>query len=229
MDVLNALIGDTVEQSEEISNFCKAIREYLPDSSFSLVLNKDEFISIEGALHLPDEVRNRLLDKAVKENSIVRSQILDSGFAYAISVQELNSVLIFTLPRHDANSSAVPLCPDTVRLCIRLFFSQKEILQEQEYRIVQKNQLNRKIKALEKSYMEILEDNFHQHQLIQKKQEDYSETLKKEIACQTEELRRINARLEESAQLKQKILDNAATAIFTVDIKGRITSANREF
>ena len=126
IDVLNSLIGDTVDQSEEITKFCKAIREYIPDSFFLLVFNRGESISIEGELHLPDEVRDRLVDEAGGENSMVRSQIPDKGFAYAIPVQELNSVLIFSLPRHDANSSAMPLCPDTIGLCIKLFFSQKE-------------------------------------------------------------------------------------------------------
>ncbi|MGA1869349.1 MAG: SpoIIE family protein phosphatase [bacterium] len=229
INILDTLIGDIADQDEEIQQLCTALKDYIPPSFFLLIADRHEGLSSKGELELPDEIRDHLVAEAKLENSMVWSQMPHKDVVYALPVPEFKAILIFILPEYHANLFARQQSPDSIQLCIRLFFLKKNLEEEQEYRIVQKNQLNRKIKSLEKSYMEILEDNSKQHQLIQKRQREYSKTLKIEIERQTEELRMINTRLEESSHLKQKILDNAATAIFTVDIYTNITSVNREF
>jgi PAS domain S-box-containing protein len=107
--------------------------------------------------------------------------------------------------------------------------SQKTLQDEKECLVVQKEQHNRKIKVYEKKYQEILQDNHRHFETIQKQQQEYSQKLKSEIDRQTAELRATNERLEKTSRLQEKILDNAATAIFTVDPDRRITDVNEEF
>ena len=76
-----------------------------------------------------------------------------------------------------------------IQLCIDLFLSRNKHHNDQTYRRIQKEQLDRKFHVLEKNYQEILEDNHQQYHVIQQQQMDYSRTLKVEIAKQTAELR----------------------------------------
>ncbi|MBN2467125.1 MAG: PAS domain S-box protein, partial [Deltaproteobacteria bacterium] len=228
ISVLNSIFDDGSHQTMQGQKLLECINTYVPDAMVELVFSDDRTVfGREGAFS--KSTRKRLLKNVAKDKKMVSVAVGENGCAYAIPVKTLDAVLLFAFRELSLDSAATAYAPTVVQLCTELFLPYEALHQEKEYRMTQQRQLNRKIRVLEKSYLEILADNHRQHQVIQKKQADYSKTLKVEIARQTEELQKANVCLEINNQLQQKILDNAATAIFTVDVMGRITSVNKEF
>jgi len=126
-------------------------------------------------------------------------------------------------------TETVDRIPDSCRFVSNCFFSKKALEEKEDLLITQKKQLHRKLLVLEKKYQEILEENHRGHQVLQEQQENYSRRLKSEIDRQTAELVRANRDLETKRRFQQKILDTAATAIYTTDKQYRITGVNKEF
>ncbi len=62
------------------------------------------------------------------------------------------------------------------------------------------SQIDRKLSVLESKNQETLADSYRQHEIIQKQQEEYSQTLQSEIDKQTAELRKVNTDLRDSNQ-----------------------------
>jgi two-component system sensor histidine kinase/response regulator len=227
-DAIEGIFDNFIDPDRERCKLLSMIENHFPDGCFQIVSNGSPIIFKGQKIQLPQDIWNKAGD-ASEEASPVCFELPTGQPAYAVPIRELNSFLYCEFPPQTSDLRFQDGHMGVIYLCIDLFLSQKTLREEQAFYKIQRKQLQRKFNVLEKKYQDILEDNHRGFQIIQKQQSNYSRTLKLEIARQTKELRKANARLKENSSFQQKILDNAATAIFTVDPQCRITEVNREF
>ena len=200
MDVIEDIFSEADERKEDSHQLVALLKDYLPVGSFQLVLDNGESVSSGDKLDLSGEICKMLADKAKKKNGLIRHEIPEPLLIHTMPIKELDAALIFGLPSKGTDPFLAMYGTAAVRSCVELFNSRKTVLEKQDYIEIQKKQTERKVNVLEEKYIKILRDN---------------------LAA--------TDRLKEHSQLQQQILDTAATAIFTADAQGRITTVNEEF
>ena len=228
-DLQDDIFSDFVDVNADLRQLLLLLAKNVPDVYFNFILNTGEVVSLQENQHLSSDADRHVAKMAWVENGLVHFELPNGRFVFAMPVSELNAVLTMRLFEKPPDSAVGSYVTAVIKLCIDLYLSQKNVQDEKAYLITQKEQRNRKIKVLEKKYQEILQDNHRNFVTIQKQQQEYSQKLKSEIDRQTAELRATNERLTKTSRLQEKILENAATAIFTVDAERRITDVNDEF
>jgi signal transduction histidine kinase/DNA-binding response OmpR family regulator len=213
MDVVPKLIFNELDEPEEESQrFLKFLEERLPGWHFQLLMkNGKVFFLGDESSHIR-EIRNGLSHHLKQEEALTHFKLKDGSLVCGMPIEALNADLIFSL----ADQGAVPAVPKDhaplIQLHTDLFFAQSALLNEQKFREIQKNQLDRKFRVLENKYQEILEDNLRQHQRLQRQQAAYAQTLKSEVARQTAELHQTNTKLEEAIDRANRMAHQAETA-----------------
>lgn len=229
MDAIDQIFDSFTDPEKERHSLLSLVEKRLPGVCFQIVSNENPVVFKGQKFHPPLEGGDKTAEDPEKKNNGVRFKLPSGQSAYAVPLKKFNAFLFCEFPAESSDIKTIDSAMSVIRLCIDLFFSQKTVQDEQAFYKIQRKQLQRKFHVLEKKYQKILEDNHRGFQIIQKQQSNYSRKLKFEIAQQTKELRRANDQLKENSNFQQKILDNAATAIFTVDPQCRITEVNKEF
>jgi len=201
------------------------LKERFPKGRFHLIYRNGPDIYSDDKPLVTADMRKSLLSLRQIGNHTPASPWPEKDSMYTLPVEALDGMLVFSVPDDRDGGSNTRLVP----VCVELFFSKKALEEKEDLLITQKKQLHRKLLVLEKKYQEILEENHRGHQVLQEQQENYSRRLKSEIDRQTAELVRANRDLETKRRFQQKILDTAATAIYTTDKQYRITGVNKEF
>ncbi len=228
MDILDNIFDEFVDREEEFLELLHFLDLHFPDSISQVVLNDGHVISLQENVCFSNKLINTIVDHAIQERGLVYEEIPDGLPIYALYLKEIEGVLVFCF-KHQDRDATLKYGLVAIQFGVKMFFLQQTSQKTSKILEIQKKQRDRKIDSLEKKYQEILEENYQNHKIIQEKQENYSRNLKSEIQRQTKELRRANELLKEHSHLQQKILDTAATAIFTVDPDKCITNVNDEF
>jgi PAS domain S-box-containing protein len=228
-DIQEELFSDFENVNDDYHQLLVLLHKSAPDVNFQLVLNNAGIVSLEENLSLPEKTRASISARAIEAGNLIHFELPQGRFVYALPISELDAVLFMGLFGGPPDNSMSNYGMAIIRLCVELYLSRKILDHEQDHLVIQKKQLNRKNKVLELKYQEILQDNHRNFQIIEQQQLDYSQKLQSEIERQTAELRTTNEELKKTGRLQQKILDNAATAIFTVDPQRRIMDVNQEF
>ena len=118
------------------------------------------------------------------------------GQVVALWIEELQDVLLVLFQEPGVDPYGVA----AVKAHVELFFLRQRLEEEQGLRQTQKRQFDRRLKALKKSYQDILEDNYRQHRLIQDQEKRHSKNLKDEIKKQTAKLRKANRKLRRAME-----------------------------
>ncbi len=237
MEILDEIFREFTDLESEARQLLEFLKERIPNCRFLHITDQGEKITLGAKPFVPGDIQGKLVQNATTRKKLVSTELPDNRIVYAIPIQEFNGTLLFAFPLDkDQNKpqdkkaiSSGYFDPTSVPLCVELFFSHKTLRDKENLFPIQKKQLQRQLQVLEKKYQEILEDNHRGYQIIREQQENYSRMLKSEIERQTAELRSANRELEEKRQFQQKILDTAATAIYTIDPGQRISDVNEEF
>ena len=202
------IFNEFTDQEAELRQFLLFLRKRISHGKFQLVLN-DDSESLYGDNLVPSfEDRNTIIHRAQQEKGMFLYELNEKYFVRAIFIQGLDAVLICHLSKNGSDSYSEQYEAIAIQLCIELFLSRISLQDEQEFLSTLRTQYDRKISVLEKKYQEILEDNHRGYQIIQKQQEEYSQTLKSEIERQTAQLRKTNASLKQA----REVADNANKA-----------------
>ena len=203
------IFSEFTDRGTELKQFLLFLTQKIPQGKFQLVLNDDRECLYGDNLVSSSKVRDTIVHRARQKKGIFLFELDEKYSVRASFIQELNVVLIYCLSKNDGSNSFIEQYEaTTIQLCVELFLSQMTLQNEQELLSTLKKQYDRKVSVLEKKYQEILEDNHRGYQIIQQQQEEYSQTLKTEIARQTAQLRETNASLKQARELA----DNANNA-----------------
>lgn len=225
MKALEDIFSDFDGPENAAQGILAFLKERFPKGRFHLIYKSGSEMYSDDKPLVTADMRKSLLSLRQIGNHIPASPWPEKDSMYTLPVEALDGMLVFSVPDDRDGGSNTRLVP----LCVELFFSRKAFEEKEDLLITQKKQLHRKLLVIEKKYQEILEENYRGHQVLQEQQENYSRRLKSEIDRQTTELVRANRDLETKRRFQQKILDTAATAIYTTDKQYRITGVNNEF
>jgi two-component system sensor histidine kinase/response regulator len=207
VDIPGDIFSEFVDRNKESKKFLSLVKERIPEGSCQLFLNCETDVSLGDNLKLPRSVLEKIVDRSKKEKGIIHMESPDGLLGYSTAINELNAILIVALSNQVPDPYIKPY-EAVIKLCIELFLSQNALCEEKNIIKTQKKQYHRKLGVLENKYQEILEDNHRGYQIIKKQQEEYSRTLKSEIARQTSRLRETNLSLKQA----RKVADSANKA-----------------
>jgi two-component system, sensor histidine kinase and response regulator len=214
------IFSEFTDQETELKQFLLFLKKRMPQGKFQLVLNHDSECSHGDDLVPLSKVCNTIVHRAQKEKSIFLFELNEKDFVNATFIQELNAVLLYCISNYDPDSFIEQYEATAIQLCIEMFLTQITLQNEQEFISTLRKQFDRKISVLEKKYQEILEDNHRGYQIIQQQQEEYSQTLKSEIARQTAQLRKTNASLKQAREAAENA--NKAKSHFLANMSHEI-------
>ena len=209
MYIAGDIFSEFTDHGTELKQFLLFLTKRIPQGKFQLVFNDDSDRLYGENLIQSSKIRDTIVHRAQQEKGMFLFELNKEYFVRAIFIQELKAVLIYYLSKNNGSNSFIEQYEATaIQLCVELFLSQITLQNEQEFLSTIRKQYDRKVSVLEKKYQEILEDNHRGYQIIQQQQEEYSQTLKSEIARQTARLRETNASLKQARDLA----DNANNA-----------------
>ncbi|MCK5403855.1 MAG: response regulator [Desulfobulbaceae bacterium] len=206
-DIFSELMDDLPEELALLDQLKKEV----PTAEFCLLLHDGGILPETPPFdytptHL-DQLRKEL------ENGGRLSSLLtdDDQILYALPIEKYSALLLFRFPGRTNNLAA-----DPVGRKLLVAFLDKA-LQEMKMKSLSDEieQLNRQMGVLKKEHLDLVEDNYRQYQLLQKKEKEYAQTLESEIAKQTAELRETNTQLIEANRIKSEFLANMSHEIRT--------------
>lgn len=203
------IFSEFTDQGADLKQFLLFLTKKIPQGKFQLVPNDDSECLYGDNLVSSSKVRDTIVHRTQQEEGMLLFELDERYSVRAIFIQKFNAVLIYRLSKNNGSNSFSEQYETTIiQMCVELFLSQISLQNEQEFLNTLRKQYDRKVSVLEKKYQEILEDNHRGYQIIQQQQEEYSQTLKSEIARQTAQLRETNDSLKQARELA----DNANNA-----------------
>ena len=206
------VFSDLMDGDEELNAFYQVLHAKLPKAFIQLHGDNGVVLPTEQECPCSAEWVEFLLTRISDSGEEMIAEKGKNGeWCYGIRIDEVNSVLLISLPGRMENMIDEPHGRNLLRGVIDLALLQ----QEQQLLVIENEQIFRQIDVLNQKHAALVEDNFRQYRLIQEKEKEYARTLESEIDHQTAELRKTNARLEEASRLQSEFLANMSHELRT--------------
>ncbi|MDH5298767.1 MAG: ATP-binding protein, partial [Desulfobulbaceae bacterium] len=205
------VFADLMDGDEELQAFLQSVQEQLPRVVAQLRTDDGSVVPADAAWPWPADLCRRLCEEAGAANGLVAARTADGEWLYGIPITELEGVLLLVFPGRAGNIVDEPHDLDLLQGVIAF----ARLQQQHQLLLIENQQIFRQINVLNQQHSALVEDNFRQYRLIQEKEKDYARKLESEIARQTAELRKTNARLEEASRLQSEFLANMSHELRT--------------
>ncbi|MDH3393724.1 MAG: hybrid sensor histidine kinase/response regulator, partial [Desulfobulbaceae bacterium] len=205
------VFADLLDGDEELKAFAQVLRDQLPQAFIQLHGDNGVVLPPPEAAGCPLSVVVHLLDRAREAGATIAEKGKDGEWCYGIRIDKINAGLLLSLPGRSENLLEEPHGRQLLQGVVDYALHQ----QEQQLLVIENEQIFRQIGVLNQKHTDLIEDNFRQYRLIQEKEKEYARTLESEIARQTAELRKTNARLEEASRLQSEFLANMSHELRT--------------
>jgi len=209
-NLIDDIFADFVEGDEDLRDFHSVLSKILPDASITLLADDGTRVSSPQS-SLSDEIVENCKEQLGSSGELAYCSLAEGQVVFRRRLDELVAFLYFLVPGQEVigehDRQIVTLYRNSIDFAL-LQCTHREAVVENE-------QINRRIEVLTSNHAKLLDDNHKQFLLIQQKEKEYAKKLESEIARQTRELRKTNARLEEASRLKSEFLANMSHELRT--------------
>ncbi|MBU0946572.1 MAG: response regulator [Proteobacteria bacterium] len=206
------IFESVISYQKEIQELLQLLHTLVPECWYLCIDHRGEQSSTGEAVPPSPALLKRLKTLLAKEKEPFLAVTGEECAWHAIALADIQATLFFTHPSSGHLSSHFQ---KMIILGCRLFASRLEKTAVEKKLAIQKKQFDRKFSVLEKKYQTTLEDNEKNYQIIQEQQENYSKTLKTEIAIQTKQLRKAKSAAEAASVAKSQFLASMSHEIRT--------------
>ncbi len=207
MNLIENVFDDFDAKKDDLIHFSRFIEKKFPGYRFCLIHDQDNLITLKQSLKL-DKALQEKLKKDIKtaDDPFVFKLSGNSGTSLAYKIEQLDSTLLIDLPR--LNESGINFAKQVISTVIDAFFIEKKMRIEKELSRTRKEQMDRKLRLLEKKNMDVLSENYAQHK-------NYAQLLESEIKKQTRDLVKAKKVAEAASKTKSEFLANMSHEIRT--------------
>ncbi|MCD4676825.1 MAG: response regulator [Desulfobacula sp.] len=206
MNIIDDIFDDLNIKKKDQKKFCQFIETRLPQHPYCLIPDNGDRIASPHSLKIEKKYNQTIYETLKSQTSpfIVKQGRSDTVIAHYI--KKLEAILLIGLPKF--NAAGIKFVQHMIRVLVDAFFSEQTLREENELSHTRKEQMNRKLRLLEKKNMEILTQSFEQHKKNAKK-------LESEIKKQTRDLVKSRKNAENANHAKSAFLANMSHEIRT--------------
>ena len=206
MDLLNNVFDDLNIIEKNQKKFLQFIKATLPQYQHCLVSESGGLMASSLSFNIHVDFKKELQNSLKSKNNFSIIALNDTDSLIAYSIKQLELILVLQLS--GLNTPGIEFAQHIIPTFVNAFLIEQTLTDEKDVSQTRKDQMNRKLRLLEKKNMDILAENYAQH-------EKYAKLLKTEIRKQTKDLVKAKKVAEAASRTKSEFLANMSHEIRT--------------
>jgi two-component system, sensor histidine kinase and response regulator len=209
---MTGLFNKAVNAAGEIKELLSYLNDRLPAVTIFAVTDDGQLLPEDPGTDFAREMVDSANDFRRRQSTAGQPAIAAGNRHLFLPVPPLHATLACPAGHDDFSPDSMSCL---LRIAVQGYFDRRELEQLHKKIAIQKNQFNRKFQVMDAKHQSMLEEAQRSYTIIQEQQENYSRTLKSEIAKQTQELRKSKTDAEAASVAKSQFLASMSHEIRT--------------